>query len=74
MAKLRGRAYRYEAIICVYNYVMMSLCLQDGSHTCHGDVFSESVSSLLGRLREGEDIIAGVGVNCTGPQFIEVLC
>lgn len=56
--------------LCFLTYVYRVLgysYMQDDLHTCHGDLFSEAVSSVA----ESSQVTA-VGVNCTHPKHVEV--
>lgn len=47
----------------------LSMSCKDGIHTCHGEVFSDAVSSISSQSKQ----IAAVGVNCTSPWFVTSL-
>ena len=58
--------------LCFLNLIIMYIVhgyssVQDDLHTCHGDLFSEAVSSVA----ESPQVTA-VGVNCTHPKHVEV--
>ena len=38
------------------------------TETCHGEVFADAIASV-----SKSDQVIGVGVNCTPPEYIEVL-
>ena len=54
---------RFNSCVTIYD----CCCVQDDLHTCHGDLFSEAVSSVA----ESPQVTA-VGVNCTHPKHVEV--
>ena len=43
---------------------------QDGLHTCHGELFSEAVSSV--NYQQQQQQLVAVGVNCSDPGYLEV--
>lgn len=47
----------------------LALSCQDGSHTCHGELFSDVVKETVNQSTQ----IAAVGVNCTSPLFVKSL-
>ncbi|KAK3598408.1 hypothetical protein CHS0354_005501 [Potamilus streckersoni] len=46
----------------------VSFSCKDGSHTCHGELFSDAVRSVC----QSDQVIA-VGLNCTSPQYVTPL-
>ena len=61
--------YMYVFAWCIYIVHVVRGCfsLQDDLHICHGELFSEAVSSVA----ESSQVTA-VGVNCTHPKHVEV--
>ncbi|XP_078378829.1 homocysteine S-methyltransferase YbgG-like isoform X1 [Oculina patagonica] len=47
----------------------LSLSCKDGTHTCHGEPFSDVVSKIASQSKQ----IVAVGVNCTAPWFVTSL-
>lgn len=46
----------------------ISFSCKDGTHTCHGDLFSEAVKAVSSSPQ-----ILAVGINCTSSRFVEPL-
>lgn len=47
----------------------LTLSCRDGSHTCHGEMFSDVVQNVV---RQSTQVVA-VGVNCTFPLYVKPL-